>query len=62
MTPVTFVLLLVLHDPHGNMLQHRIVNFSSQSACELVGNALRDSITWKCEPGPPPKCAPPAVS
>jgi hypothetical protein len=63
MTPATlFVLLFVLHDSHGNFVQRRIINFTTQAACEQIGNALKDSITWKCEAGPPPKCEPPSVS
>lgn len=58
----TFMLLFVLHDAHGNMVQHRIINFQNQAACEQTANALRPGITWKCEPGPPPKCDPPATS
>lgn len=59
---ITFVLLFVLHDPHGNMVQRRIINFQNQAACEQIGNALALGVTWKCEPGPPLRCDPPATS
>lgn len=58
MTPAvtTWMLLFVLHDPHGNLRQERIVNFLSQQHCERVGNALNASITWRCEKAPPLGC------
>jgi hypothetical protein len=62
MSVTTFVLLFVLQDAHGNMVQTRVTNFTSMAACQLVGEALRPPIVWNCEPGPPLPCQPPAVS
>jgi hypothetical protein len=62
MSASTFVLLFALYDAHGNMVQTRVTNFTSMAACQLVGEALKPSITWNCEPGPPLPCTPPAIS
>ncbi len=35
----TFMLLIVLHDPHGNMYQQRVIHFPSAAACERPGAA-----------------------
>ena len=41
-SPTVFMLLFVLHDAHGNIMQRRIINIPNQAACEQIGNALKD--------------------